>query len=139
MNYELIGCLEHVSLPLLKLQNIKAKIDTGADTSALHAKDIEYTFLDHQKYVNFTFTHDDGQQHQLQALFLEERTVKSSSGEVTVRPIVKLLISIGAHEFETEFSLINRNKMNYRMLIGRNTLGHRFAVVPSQSFLLQEG
>ncbi|TRZ68188.1 MAG: hypothetical protein D4R98_02670 [Comamonadaceae bacterium] len=136
MEYEVIGWLENVSLPLLKLNPIKAKIDTGAKSSALHAEDIGYVTVDNKKYVEFIFTHEDGVKSKLKAIFVEERGIRSSTGQVTVRPVIKAQILMGLHKFDTEFTLIDRSLMRFKMIIGRDTLDHKFIVDPSATYLL---
>lgn len=138
MEYEIIGWREYVSLPDFKLENLKAKIDTGAKTSALHAEDIEYVTLKNKKYVKFSFTDEAGTKKKIKAKFIEERAIKSSTGQTTVRPVVKTKIKMGKCEFEIELTLINRDLMGFKMLIGRDALHHRFLIYPSKSFLLKK-
>lgn len=138
MDYEVIGWREYVSLTSFKLNDIKAKIDTGAKTSALHAEELEYVTIDHKKYVKFVFTYDDGTKKRIKARFIEERSVKSSTGQTTIRPVVKCKIKMGKLEFDIELTLINRDLMGFKMLIGRDALHHRFMINPSKSFLLKK-
>jgi len=137
MELQFIGWRENVDLTTMKLNNIKAKIDTGAKTSALHADNIEYYTLNHKKYVKFTFTNEDGKVKKIKAPFLEERSIKSSTGQTTIRPVVKTKIKMGLEEFEIELTLINRDLMGFKMLIGRDALAHRFIINPSKSYLLK--
>lgn len=138
MDLTLIGWREFVALPGLKLKNIKAKIDTGAKTSALHAEEIEYISINNKKYVKFVYKTEEGQRKKLKARFIEERAIKSSTGQTTIRPVVKAKIKMGLNEFDIELTLINRDLMGFKMLIGRDALNHKFVINPSKSFLLKE-
>jgi hypothetical protein len=138
MDLTLIGWREFVALPELKLKNIKAKIDTGAKTSALHAEDIEYLTFNNKKYVKFVYKTEEGQRKKLKARFIEERTIKSSTGQTTLRPVVKVKIKMGLNEFDIELTLINRDLMGFKMLIGRDALNNKFVINPSKSFLLRQ-
>lgn len=138
MDQILLGWREHIHLTSIKLSNIKAKIDTGAKTSALHAEDIEHITLNGKKYVKFKFTYEDGTEKKLKAPFIEERAVKSSTGQTTIRPVVKTKIKMGLLEFDIELTLINRDLMGFKMLIGRDALSNRFLINPSKSYLLKK-
>ena len=131
-----IGWAEKISLPSFNLHRINAKIDTGAQSSALNAKNIEYTIQDNIKYVSFIFDDGEGKETQVNSLFLKNITVKSSTGQSTVRPLIQAKIIIGPVEFMTEFSLIDRKSMKYKILIGRNTLQNNFFINPSRIYLL---
>jgi hypothetical protein len=136
MTHEIVGWLEHISLPSLNLYDIEAKIDSGAQTSALHAENIEYFFQDEKKHVQFNFRTEAGEIIHSKALFIEERGVTSSNGHSTTRPVIQLPIQIGSQEFDTQMTLINRQSMKFKILIGRNTLHQRFLINTSESFLL---
>jgi len=134
---DLIGWSECADLPLFKLKNLKAKIDTGAKTSALHAEEIELIFTRGKKWVRFAILSDNGKKHYIKAPFIEERTIKSSTGYKTIRPVVKTLIKLGTHEYEIEITLINRDLMGFKMLIGREALKNRFLINPARAHLLK--
>jgi hypothetical protein len=135
---EFVGWREMVSLPGFKLADLKAKIDTGAKTSALHAEEIEYVTVKGKKYVRFLFESEDGSKKYIKSRFLEEREIKSSTGQVTIRPVVKTKISLGDVEFEIEITLIKRDLMGFKMLIGREALNGRFLINPARSYLLRK-
>jgi len=135
---EFVGWRESVSLPTFKLLDLKAKIDTGAKTSALHADDIEFLTEKGKKYVKFTIITDEGKKRHLKSRFLEEREIKSSTGQKTIRPVVKTMIRMGKSEFEIEITLINRDLMGFKMLIGREALNGRFLINPARSYLLKK-
>jgi hypothetical protein len=135
---EFVGWRESVSLPMFKLIDLKAKIDTGAKTSALHADDIEFISVKGKKFVKFSIETDEGRKKIIKARFLEEREIKSSTGQKTIRPVVKTKIRMGKSEFEIEITLINRDLMGFKMLIGREALNGRFLINPARSYLLKK-
>jgi hypothetical protein len=136
MEFILIGWRELVSLSQFKLFNIKAKIDTGAKTSALHAENIEYITVKGKKYVRFIVEAENGDSILIKSPFIEERDVKSSTGHKTRRPVVKTKIQLGKDIFEIEITLINRDLMGFKMLIGRDALNGNYFINPSKSYLL---
>jgi hypothetical protein len=136
MELNLIGWRELVGLPQFKLFNIKAKIDTGAKTSALHAENIEYVTIKGRKYVRFMIESSDGKSIAIKSPLVEERDIKNSTGHKTRRPVVKTKIQIGKDIFEIEITLINRDLMGFKMLIGRDALVGRYIINPSKSYLL---
>jgi hypothetical protein len=135
---EFVGWRETVGLPDFKLLDIKAKIDTGAKTSALHADEIEYITEKGKKYVRFLFISDSGHKKHIKSRFIEEREIKSSTGQKTIRPVVKTKIKMGETEFEIELTLIKRDLMGFKMLIGREALNGRFMINPARSYLLKK-
>ena len=135
---EFVGWRENVSLPALKLFDLKAKIDTGAKTSALHADDIKFVSVKGNKYVRFNVESEEGHKKSIRLRFLEEREIKSSTGQKTIRPVVKTTIKMGKSEFDIEITLINRDLMGFKMLIGREALNGRFLINPARSYLLKE-
>jgi len=137
LEYDLIGWSETVSFPNFKLKNLKAKIDTGAKTSALHAEEIEHMTIKGKKYVSFVFLTDEGKRRIIKAPLIEERIIKSSTGNQTLRPVVKTTIKLGRHEYEIELTLIDRNLMGFKMLLGREALKNRFVINPARAHLLK--
>ena len=132
-----VGWRETVSLPKFKLNDLRAKIDTGAKTSALHADKIEFLNINGIRYVRFMFINDEGEEIIVKTPLIEERAIKSSNGDKTVRPVVKTDIKMGSERFEIEVTLINRDLMGFKMLIGREALNGRFLINPSKHNLLK--
>lgn len=134
----IVGWTEWISLPDLNLPAVKAKVDTGAATSSLHAYDIKIVEKNGIKYVSFVV-------HPLQrnkkiatkclAPLVELRKVKSSTGEMQLRPVILTTIKIGNYTWSIELNLTNRDSMGKRMLIGREALNGRVLVNPSHKFL----
>ena len=134
---EFVGWRETVCLPKFKLKDLRVKIDTGAKTSALHADKIEILTVKSKKYVRFLFITEDEKHHYIKTPLIEERSIRSSNGDRTIRPVVKTEIMMGHHRFEIEVSLINRDLMGFKMLIGREALNGRFLINPSKHNMLK--
>lgn len=134
---EFVGWRETVSLPKFKLKDLRAKIDTGAKTSALHADQIEIITVNGKKHVRFLFINDEGKEIYVKSPFIEERSIRSSNGDRTLRPVVKTEIVMGKHRFEIEVTLINRDLMGFKMLIGREALNGRFLINPAKHNMLK--
>ncbi len=135
----LIGWEEWCALPDLGLAAVKAKIDTGAKTSALHAYDIE-TFIYHNVPMVRFKIHPIQKKNLVrvcEAPLVDRRNVISSNGEREMRPVIMTTIMIGSVVMQAELTLTSRHKMNFRMLLGREALKKaRLIVSPSKSFLL---
>ncbi|MCD8497391.1 MAG: RimK/LysX family protein [Alphaproteobacteria bacterium] len=129
-------------MPDLGLPAIKAKVDTGAKSSALHAYNIRAFEKDGQNFVKFKI-HPVQRNNKLTrecvAPLVAERDVTSSNGETETRYVVltKMVFGNKTHEIEAELSLTARHKMTFRMLLGRDAMRKaRFVVDPSKSFQL---
>lgn len=134
----LTGWREWVSLPDLGVDWIKAKIDTGARTSSLHAFDIQEFERDDERWVRFRVK--PWQDSQEDAVVVESpihdrRAVRSSSGHAQERLVVQLMIRLVDREVLAEVTLSNRDEMGFRMLIGREALRRGYVVDPARSFL----
>lgn len=134
---ERVGWREIVTLPALHNGSIRAKIDTGARTSSLHATGIERFDRDGQPWVRFLLDIGAGMDAQIQCEAPREdrRVITSSNGEAQERLIIKTGLAIGDHFFDAEFSLADRSDMKFPILIGRTALRKRFVVDPSRSYL----
>ncbi|MFP5322129.1 MAG: ATP-dependent zinc protease [Acidimicrobiia bacterium] len=135
-----VGWREWVRLPdLLAHEPVKAKVDTGARTSAIHAWDVEAFERDGRRWVRFQLhprQHDDDHVVSAEAPLVEEREVRSSNGEVERRPIIETTIALGGRHHAIELSLTNRDQMGFRMLLGRTGMAGRVLVDPSTSYRL---
>lgn len=133
----IFGRKEWVSLPDLGLPAIKAKVDTGARTSALHAGDIKVGGPPERRIVQFTV-------HPLplrpdiaitcSARVLGEREVTSSNGEKELRVIIETRLKVGEREWPIELGLTNREGMSHRMLLGRQGIPPNFMVDPAGTY-----
>ena len=133
----ILGWEEWVSLPELGLPAIKAKVDTGARTSALHAYFVEPAWKDGVAMVRFG-VHPIARRRDLEivcmARVIDRREVASSNGEREMRYVIETPIRIGEREWPIEITLTNRNAMSYRMLIGRQAITGDILVDPASSF-----
>lgn len=132
-----IGWREYVKFPDLGLDNIKAKVDTGARSSCLHAINIEYFTKHGERWVRFE-VHPQQKNSQVsvqcQAKLLEERHIKDSGGTKTHRPVIETTIMLGIVPVIAEVTLIARGSMGFRVLIGRQAVRGRFLVDPGHSY-----
>ena len=136
----LIGWREWVVLPELGIKKIKAKIDTGARTSALHAFDIT-TYKQHTKlkvhFLIHPLQHNTNYFVECDHDVADYRNVSDSGGHNEQRYVIKTPMIVGGKEFPIEVTLTNRDTMFFRMLLGRTALraGH-YLINPAKSFLL---
>lgn len=135
-----IGWEEWCALPGLGLPAIKAKIDTGAKTSALHAYDMKTFRKDGASFVSFK-VHPLQRNQKLAvecvAPLKDKRTVISSNGEQEKRYVIEALLQLNNSSFTTEITLTSRHKMAFRMLLGREALRRgRMIVDPARSHVL---
>ncbi|WP_259782030.1 ATP-dependent zinc protease family protein [Aestuariispira ectoiniformans] len=136
---ELIGWREWVSLPDFGIDRIKAKIDTGARSSALHAWDIEPFRQDGEDWVRFNlhpFQRNDAVVVSGRAKIVDQRPVTNSGGTREDRFFIQVDVVIGHHHWPIEVNLTNRDQMGFRMLLGRTALQERVFVAPDKSYVL---
>jgi hypothetical protein len=132
----IVGWREWARLPGIGIPWLKAKLDTGARSSALHALDIKE--LDGGDRVRFTvqpWQHTAADSVTVELPVHDRRTVRSSSGHSEVRFVVLLDVEVGGRTFCAETTLSNRDQMGFRMLIGREALKQGFLVNSRKSFL----
>lgn len=134
-----VGWEEWVALPELNLPAIRAKVDTGAKTSALHAFMIERFTESGIEKIRFGI-HPIPERSDIEiysvAQLIDEREVISSNGKSEIRYVIRTMAVFGNKKWPIEITLTNRETMNYRMLIGRSAMEGNVVVVPEQSFLL---
>lgn len=136
--HTLVGWREWVGLPGAGVEWIKAKVDTGARTSALHAFDLVEEERDGVPWVRFSIhpwqaRDDDAVEHA--CAVLDRRVVRSSSGHAAERLVVALDVNVAGRLITAEVTLSNRDKMGFRMLLGRQALAQGFWVDPGSSYL----
>ena len=134
----IIGWREIVALPNLGISQIKAKIDTGARSSALHAFHVEKFQHDGYEMIRFQVHPDQrDSKHTVtaEAQLLEYREVRNSGGTVQLRPAILTTIELDGLQWQIELTLTNRDVMGFRMLLGRQAVRDRFLVDPGKSFL----
>ncbi|PIE11411.1 MAG: ATP-dependent zinc protease [Rhodobacterales bacterium] len=132
-----IGWRETVSLPDLGLEQFKAKIDTGARTTALHASDIRTDWIDDVEYVSFHPRHMGlAQARRVRARIHARRPVRNTSGVPQERIVIRSHLHIADRNFLIEISLADRADMAFPMIVGRTAIrGHRLLVDAGRSFL----
>lgn len=134
---DIVGWREWVALPAFCDAPMKAKIDTGARTSALHAHGLELVSDGDALLARFEILPGQGQttpRVSVEAVVEEERIVRSSNGSDEIRPVIRTELTLGAHTWPIEVTLSDRELMGFRMLIGRTALRNRFVVDPNRSF-----
>lgn len=133
-----IGWREWVGLPDLGVESIKAKVDTGARTSSLHASDIEEFVRDGIEHVRFKI-HPEQRTSQpeitVELPLLARRRVRNSGGKAELRAVVETEIQLMGQRWTIELTLTRRSNMGFRMLLGRQASRGHFAVDPGRSFL----
>ena len=135
----LIGWKEWCSLPLLKIPAIKAKIDTGAKTSALHAFDIKPVEKHGEEFVSFSIYPLQSNRTVVTkciAPILDIRTVMSSNGLKEVRYVILTDIQLADSLWPIEITLSNRDPLKFRMLLGREALNGRVLIDPKHALCL---
>ncbi|WP_290885389.1 RimK/LysX family protein [Arenimonas sp.] len=132
-----LGWREWLSLPDLGIVAVRAKVDTGARSSALHVLDQETFHRDGAEHVRFLLDAGvPGQAPQpAQARVIDRRRVTDSGGHVTERPFILTRLRMAGLEWEAEVNLTHRRNMLFPMLLGRTALAGRFLVDPASSFL----
>jgi len=135
----IVGSEEWCSFPDLGIPTIKARVDSGAKTSALHAINIAPFEKDGESWVKFDINPIQNNAKTVihcQAPLVDKRVVKSSSGYREQRYVIKAQIQVGEINWEAEFTLTNRDSMGFRMLLGREAMSGRLLVDPEQKYLL---
>ena len=134
-----VGWREWLGLPELGISEIKAKIDTGARTSCIHAINIEEYEENGEKWVKFIaqpLQDDEQTQIVCKAKVKKLKHVTSSSGQKELRYFIETTLHAGAHSWPIELTLTNRATMKFRMLLGRTAMENRIVVDPALSHLL---
>jgi hypothetical protein len=132
------GWREWVALPELGVPWIKAKLDTGARTSAVHAFDLEELERGGETWVRYSvhpWQRSDEDAVVSESRVLDRREIRSSSGHVDERYVVGMAITLVGRTITAEMSLSSRDEMGFRMLVGREALQQGFLVDSSHSYL----
>ena len=125
-----------MGLPDLGVDGVKAKVDTGAKSSSLHAWDIEIDDASGVVAFNLHPLQDDESiVIAAKAPLVDHREVRSSNGEVELRPVIRTSALVVGQKLDIELGLTSRDEMGFRMLLGRSAVRRRFVVDPGRSFL----
>tara|TARA_R110002096_G_scaffold7468_1_gene32435 strand:- start:4309 stop:4770 length:462 start_codon:yes stop_codon:yes gene_type:complete len=134
-----LGWREWVSFPNLGLDQVKAKVDTGARTSSLHAfevRDFEEAGVHRVEFKMHPKQRDNDTVVVCIADIVDRRVVRDSGGHRENRWVIETPISIGAYTWNIELNLTSRDDMLFRMLLGRTAMKQRALVNPARSFLV---
>jgi len=138
-NKIILGSEEWCSFPEIGIPAIKARVDSGAKTSALHAINIAPFLKEEENWVKFDINPIQNNLKTVihcQAKLVDKRIVKSSSGFREQRYVIQTTLKIGNDSWEIEMTLTNRDSMGFRMLLGREAMSGRILVDPEQKYLL---
>lgn len=130
----ILGWREWVALPELGIAAIKAKVDTGARTSSVHACDVVRFVRDGSERVRFRILAGKGSP-EVESELVDLRPVRSSGGHVTERPVIRTAIEVASRRWTIELTLASREEMGFRMLLGREAVRGVFLVDPGRSYL----
>ncbi|MCX6076875.1 MAG: RimK/LysX family protein [Sulfurimonas sp.] len=135
---KIIGTKEIISIVDLELYDLDVKIDTGADSNALHCDDI---FIDEQNFVHFKLldeVHASYHGKKMKMPLYKIKKIKSSNGQVEERPSIKINVIFFGRKYKTVVSLTDRSDMKFPMLIGKKFLANKFLVDVSKEYLTKE-
>ncbi|OGO94072.1 MAG: hypothetical protein A3F41_04790 [Coxiella sp. RIFCSPHIGHO2_12_FULL_44_14] len=136
----LIGWREWCALPRLRIPLIKAKIDTGARTSAIHAFRIQTLRRQGKEWVKFSVHPIQGYDKAVVdcvAEIIDERWIMSSNGHKEHRFVIKTPLKMGARQWDIELTLSNRDPLRFRMLLGRSAMQGRVVIDPLHSYRIE--
>ena len=132
-----IGWRERLALPDMGIPEVKAKVDTGARSSSLHAFNMEFFKRRRVEYVSFNVhpkQRDSKLTRHVEVPVLEHRHVRSSSGHSASRPVIRTRVELFEESWEIDLTLASRDEMGFRMLLGREAIRGRFLVDSEKSF-----
>lgn len=133
-----IGACEWVALPELGIRALRARVDTGARSCALHSSNFQTIKKDGEDWIKFHVHVGFERDHEVvmcQSRLVDVRRVRSTSGDIEERYTIKTPIVIGSCSWPVEITLTNREKMRYRMLLGRRAMKDHAIVYPARTFL----
>lgn len=134
----IIGACEWVALPDLGINQLRARVDTGAKSCALHALDIEQIERDGISYALFRVPvgrHEAMRLQRCEAPVRRVRRVRNTSGELEERLTIRTPMVVGHSRWDVDITLTNRERMQYRMLLGRTAMENHALVYPARTFL----
>ena len=132
-----IGWREWVGLPELGIKTVKAKVDSGARSSSLHAFDLHEFERDGESWVRFKVhpvQRNSDEVVTAESKILDRRSVRSSSGKAAMRPVILTNVELLGVVWPVELTLANRDEMGFRMLLGREAFRRRFLVDGGKSY-----
>jgi len=136
---QIIGCEEWCAFPDLGIPAIKARVDSGAKTSSIHAFNVQKFRRQGETWVSFEVHPVQNNRRTVvrcERPIVDKRVVKSSSGISETRYVILATLKLDDQAWEIELTLANRDSMGYRMLLGREAMSGRMLVDPALSFCL---
>ena len=133
-----IGVTEYVDIPEWRISKLRAKIDTGARTSALHVENIRELGNGSVRFDVRLSRSESDRRVTFEASVARRGLVRPSSGELAPRIFVAVKVRLGPVERAIELGLVDRGAMIFRMLIGRNALAQAFLIDPGRRYLLRQ-
>jgi len=132
-----IGWREYVGLPEFHIDHVKAKIDSGARTSALHAEEIQPYDQNGVGFVSFLIPFIGCEKGvRCSAKIVDKRPIKNTGGVAEDRYIVKTILTLGQERWPVEVSLTSRQSMRFPVIIGRTAIREKgFLLNPGKSYL----
>ncbi len=133
-----VGWREWMALPELGIAGIKAKLDTGARTSALHTHTLDIDTKDGMPSVQFSVhpLHKSDRLVECRAPMIDERWVTDSGGHRELRPVIRTMVQLGTEIWSVEMTLTRRDNMRFHMLLGRTAMRGRLQIDSGQSYVL---
>jgi hypothetical protein len=131
-----VGWVEYVELPDWRISRLRAKMDSGARNSALHVENIREVGRDRVRFDVRLHRRKAERRVTVETTIKRRGRVRASSGLAEQRIFVTACVRIGAHEQDIELSLVDRQKMIFRMLIGRSALAERYLVDAGRRYLV---
>ena len=134
----MIGWREWIRLPDLGIEWIKAKVDTGARSSSLHASKLQVFQRGGADWVRFQIhpvQRNSSKTVEAEAEVLEYRSVRSSNGKASRRPVIITRVKLSGSTWPVEVTLASRAEMGFRMLLGREAVRRRFLIDSGRSFI----
>lgn len=135
----IIGRLEYVSFPDFGIENIEAKVDTGAYNGAVHVSLVEECTHENSPAIRFRLIDEDHPQYQDKDFFASEftqKSIRSSNGESELRYLIPIRFVMGGKEYTSYFSLSKRDGMRRPVLLGRKNIKKYFLVNAARKFVL---
>jgi ribosomal protein S6--L-glutamate ligase len=135
----IIGSREYCSLPDLGIVLIKAKVDSGAKTSALHADNLIKFPRENENWIKFSLYPLKSRPDLIvncEAKLIEKRIIKSSNGTKEERFVIETKLVLGSASYPIQITLTNRKLMGFQMLLGREAMAGRILIDPEKRYLL---
>jgi len=135
----IVGSTEWCALPQLDIAAVKARVDSGAKTSSIHAFNIEPFTRETEQWVRFDLHPMQNSRRatiRCEAPVIGRRTIRSSNGISEKRFVIKTSLNLNGETWDIELTLTNRDAMGFRMLLGREAMSGRILVDSEQEFLL---